>query len=141
MNQRWREMIAAGMKPEVTESESQALRSLYDWAQSSGVSLQSLQPDRLERPLKQKEFRQVNLRASGTGSMNAVSRFLWRVQTASIPMRVTSLDMNSRKEGVDDLSVTLTVSTLVYAPPPATAAPAGGAKPSGGAAANQGAKR
>jgi hypothetical protein len=74
MNQRWRDMIAAGMKPEVTESESQALRSLYEWAQSSGVALQSLQPDRLERPLKQKEFRQVNLRASGTGSMNATCR-------------------------------------------------------------------
>ena len=67
MNQRWNQMISAGMKPEVTESESQALRALYDWAQASGVSLQSLQPDRVERPLPQKEFRQVTLRADRDG--------------------------------------------------------------------------
>ena len=139
MNQRWNQMIAAGMKPEVTESESQALRALYDWAQASGVSLQSLQPDRVERPLPQKEFRQVTLRATGTGSLNAVGKLLWRVQTATIPMRVTSLDLNARKEGTDDLTVTLTVSTLVYAPP--AIASAAGAAPGGPAGTNRGATR
>jgi hypothetical protein len=139
MNQRWNQMIAAGMKPEVTESESQGLRALYDWAQASGVTVQSLQPDRVERPLPQKEFRQVTLRATGTGSLSAVGKLLWRVQTAPIPMRVTSLDLNSRKEGTDDLTVTLTVSTLVYMPP--AIASAAGATPGGPAGANRGATR
>ena len=127
MNDRWNGMIAAGLKSEVTEAESQALRSLHDWAQDAGITLLSLQPDRVERTGAQKDesFRQVTLRASGTGSMRSVSRFLYRVQTATIPMRVTDLQVNARKDGTDDLLVNLAVSTLVLAPePPKKAAPA-----------------
>lgn len=124
MNQRWHSMVVAGLKSDVTESESQALRALHDWAQDAGLTLLSLQPDRVERARKQQDFQQLTLRASGTGSMRAVSRFLWRVQTASIPLRVTDLQVGSRKEGTDDLTVTLAVSTLVLAEPARTAAAA-----------------
>ena len=55
------------------------------------------------------------VQAAGTGSMNAVSRFLWRVETAGIPLRVKEMQLGSRKEGADDLTVQLRLSTI-YAP-------------------------
>jgi hypothetical protein len=142
MNDRWNGMIDAGLKSELTDSESQALGSILEWAQDSGVTLLSLQPDRVERSgvQKDKTFRQVTIRASGTGSMRSVSRFLYRVQAASIPLRVTDLQVNARKDGTDDLLVNLAVSTLVLAPPEPAKKPAGsgagaasaGAAPAGG---------
>lgn len=117
---RWNGMIAAGLKSEVTEAESQAMRGLHDWANDAGITLMSLQPDRVERAAqKDAAFRQVTLRASGTGSMRSVGRFLHRVQTATIPIRVTDLQVNARKDGTDDLMVTLAVSTLVRSETPA----------------------
>lgn len=131
-NDRWNGMIAAGLKSEVTDAESQALRALHDWAQDSNITLLSLQPDRSQRQGddKDKSFRQVTLRASGTGSMRSVSRFLYRIQTATIPVRISDLQVNSRKEGTDDLLVNVAVSTLVLAPE-APKKPAAGAAPVG----------
>jgi hypothetical protein len=54
-----------------------------------------------------------------------VARLLWRVQTATIPIKVTELQISARKEGTDDLSFQVRTST-VYAPPrSARATPAG----------------
>jgi hypothetical protein len=50
--------------------------------------------------------------------MYAVSRFLWRVETAKVPIRVKEMQLGSRKEGADDLTLTLRLSTLYQAPQP-----------------------
>jgi hypothetical protein len=132
---RWKEMREAGLKMSVTEAQSQAVRALNEWARESGVAVSTLQPDPVPVSTKHTDFTPVPMRLIGTGSMRAISKFLWNLQTAKIPMRVVTFDLGSRggKDGVDDLAVTLTVSTLCYNPPapkPAsTPAAAGGAAP------------
>lgn len=119
MNQRWKDMVSAGLKPAVSEAEGQAMRALHNWAQDAGLKLTTLNPDRVEPLKKQPEFQQVMLRAVGAGSMGTISRFLWRIQTAEIPMRVTTLEINAHKDGTDELVVNVSVSTLVLSPTPA----------------------
>ena len=48
--------------------------------------------------------------------MSQVGRFLYRIQTATVPVRITDLTINSRKEGTDDLAVQLGIATI-YLPP------------------------
>ena len=119
---RWKTMKDAGLKSDATESKSQAMRKLLEWERESGIEFTSLQPDRGDAGAmgsrKHKDFQQITIRASGTGSMRSVSRFLWQVQTAEIPMRITDLQIDARKPGSDDLMMTLSVSTLALAPPP-----------------------
>jgi hypothetical protein len=124
MNVRWKEMVAAGLKSDLTEAQSQAMQSLNTWAHDAGVTISSLQPDPVDRTSK-KDLQQPSFRLSGAGSMRAVTRFLWSVQTARIPMRVITLDLSSRKEGTDDLTMNLTVSTLALSPQSATAVAGG----------------
>jgi hypothetical protein len=124
MNQRWNEMVKAGLKSEVTDSESQTLRALEKWSREAGLSRVSFQPGRLELVPKQKEFRQLTMRLSGSGSMRDVSHFLWQLQTTTLPIRVTDLQIKSHKDGTDDLALTVAVSTLIL--PPAQQAKAGG---------------
>jgi len=57
--------------------------------------------------------------------MNAIARFLWRVETAGIPIRLKELQLGSRKEGTDDLTLQLRLSTLYQATP--SPAPTSGA--------------
>jgi hypothetical protein len=135
MRRRWKEMRDAGLKTSVTEAQSQSVRALNEWAREAGLSVSTLQPDPVEHAAKQKDFTQIPLRVICTGSMRSVSKFLYSLQTAAVPMRVVSLDLGSHggKDGVDDLALTLNVSTLALNPP----APANAAKPgAAGAGAN-----
>lgn len=125
LNRRWTTMLAAGIKADVPQAESQALNALRDWAQDAGVSLASLKGERVENG---EHFGVVLLRATCTGSLRSISQLLWRVQTADIPLRVTDLQLVTRKEGTDDLTLQLGVSTLCLAAPTDPLKPPGGGR-------------
>jgi len=120
---RWQEMVRAGMKNDPAEAESQILHAIRDWAEEAGLSLSLLKPDRMAGKTQLPE---IAFQAAGTGNMKGVARLLWRIQTAAIPIKVTEAQISARKDGLDDLSFQLRVST-VYAPAqPAAVASAGG---------------
>ena len=108
---RWRQMLAEGMKHDPAEAESQVLHALGKWADDAGLDLVSLKP---ERSTKETLLPEIDIRAAGTGSMSAVSRFLWQLETARIPVKVKALQIGSRKEGQDDLSLQVQISTLYF---------------------------
>jgi hypothetical protein len=118
---KWRGMLAGGMKRDPGASESQLMRFLRDWSADVGVNLSSLRP---ERSAEKSKLPEIMVHAAGTGSMDAVSRLLWRVETARIPVKVRMLQLGSRKDGTDDLSLQLKVSTL-YSPPGAASSERG----------------
>ena len=62
-------------------------------------------------------------RVTATGTMRSLSQFLWDLETATIPIRVTDARMTPQREGTDDLSLQVGVSTLC-APADAAVAPA-----------------
>ncbi len=111
--QRWQEMKAAGLQTERPAAESQVLHAVRDWATESGMSLSSVKPDRAE---PEKQFQKLTIRATGTGTMGSVARFLERLHKGSIPLRVVEFQIGSRKEATDDLALQIGVSTL-YLPP------------------------
>ena len=123
---RWREMVRAGMKADPADAEGQALRAIRDWAAESGVTLSLLKPDRLTEKTRLPE---IAFQAAGTGSMDSVSRLLWRIQSAAVPIRITELQLTTRKEGAADLTVQLRLSTVYM--PGGTRLAAGDASPSG----------
>ena len=109
---KWRGMLADGLQRDPAEAESQLLRSLRNWCAEAGVRLSSLRP---ERSTEKTQLPEATVHAAGTGSMSAVSRLLWRIETARIPVKIRMLQVGSRKEGTDDLSLHVKVSTL-YCP-------------------------
>jgi type II secretory pathway component PulM len=116
VNARWREMLDSGVKTDASAAESQVLQAVHDWARESGLTMSSIKRERTDRV---KQFQQITLRAAANGNMSAASRFMYRVQTARVPVRITDLLISSsRKEGTDDLSLTLGISTIYLAPEP-----------------------
>jgi len=109
---RWRGILDAGLKSGPAETESRVLHAVRDWSQEAHLSLSSLRPERMT---DKGELREVTFRASGTGPMSAVAGFLWRLENASFPIRVTELQLGTRKEGTDDLSLQLRISALCQA--------------------------
>ena len=106
----WAEMQNNGLRRrDAAEAESQVLNSIREWAQDAGMSLSSVKPERTE---KEKDFAKSTFRATGIGGMSQISRFIWHLETATIPLRVSDVQINSRKEGTDDLTVQLGISTI-----------------------------
>jgi len=109
LSQKWNEMTALGLGSDASAAESRLLHAVRDWAQEAGISLSSVKTERSET---ERQFRRITFRATGTGPMLAVSKFLWKVETANLPVRIADLQVSSRKEGADDLSFQLGISTL-----------------------------
>jgi hypothetical protein len=109
LKKRWSEVSSASMKPDASAAESQLLHALRDWAQEADLVLSTVKPEQTETD---KQFQKLAFRATGSGGMRAVSGFLWRIQTSSIPARISDLQVSARKDGTDDLSIELRISTL-----------------------------
>lgn len=106
---RWAQMGGGNLRQDVSEAEGLLLNSTRDWAQDAGLSLQSLRPDRVE--LKG-GFQLISIRATATGGMGSISRFLDKLDNSTFPVRLSEVQITTRKEGTDDLAVSLGMSTI-----------------------------
>ena len=122
----WQQMIAAGLGSQPAEADSRVLRAVRDWSRSSGLTLSSLKP---ERATEAHGLRAIAFHASGTGPMLAVAGFLWQLQTAPFPLKVTELQIGARKAGSDDLTMQVRLSSLCLVTGPGDASGAGAQKP------------
>jgi len=144
MRKVWDAMNAGGLQSDAGKAESQARRALNDWAQEAGLTLSDYKADpaqevrptqtpgaRTDKSAADSKFITIGLHATGTGNMRSVARFLWRVETTTIPMRVENITVTPKREGTDDLQVQLNLSTLCVpnkdneTPAPATPRAAG----------------
>lgn len=144
LSPKWEEMLNSGLKTDAAAAESAVLNALRDWSQESGLALSTLKPERSiqividaegrqvgalatlkpERSIQRAELSELTFQAAGVGTMSAVSRFLWRVESSPLPVRVNDLQLGARREGTDDLTLQVRVSALCVAPPPAKPAAA-----------------
>ena len=109
---KWDEMLAGGLKGDPFDAETQVLHAVRDWSQEAGLDLASVKP---ERVALEGDIQEITFQAAGTGPMSAVARFLWLLETTSLPLRIKDLQLGSRTEGRDDLSLQLRISTLYLA--------------------------
>lgn len=109
----WARMTAGGLKSDPSEADSQVLHALREWAQESGLTVASTKRSSVSQ---ERQFAQISVNQTCTGTMSAVAKFLWCLETASIPLRVNEVQLTPRKEGTDDLQLQINVSTLSLIP-------------------------
>lgn len=107
--QRWKEMMTIGLPASASEAESRTLEAINKWAGSSKLSLVSVKP---EYRRSDETLVPVIFRVSANGSMKAIAKFIWEVETAGIPVCVDSLQINTRDKNKDDLAIQMGVSAL-----------------------------
>ncbi len=131
LSPRWQDMVKTGLHSDVDAAEGQVLKTMAAWQTAERIELQQ-KPERIAD--SKSRLPQVSIQFT-TGTKNAgieaIRNLLWRVQTASIPIKVTDLSVTSAEEGSDKLRFTMHVSTI-YTPGQAgpTTAVAGAARPS-----------
>jgi Tfp pilus assembly protein PilO len=104
-----RELRTAGLPLDPSMTESKLLNSIRGWAQESRLTLVSLRPDRTS---SSKGLSALSFQATGSGSMHQITDFLYRIETAKMPVRVHEVQIASKTEGNDDLTLQVHVSSL-----------------------------
>jgi hypothetical protein len=115
------QMVADGLKSDPSAAESQMLHAIDDWTRDARLSPPNVKRERMEQD---KQFGRIVFRVNGSGNMASIARFLWDVQTSKLPTHIVDLQIASRqgsKEGTDDLTLNVAISTLVRGQVPATA--------------------
>lgn len=114
---RWVKLAGDSLKTDASAAEAQLLNRVSDYAGGAQLAVASLKPERSE---KEKGFQRITIRASASGTMAQVSKFLYSLRTADFPVNVNDLRIVSRRDGTDDLSIDIGVSTIFIPPPEPT---------------------
>jgi Type II secretion system (T2SS), protein M subtype b len=122
----WADIQSKGLLNDPSLADTQLEHALLDWTRTAGVDLVSL---KTERPVQQGEFDVISYNVTADGSMHSVSQFLWDLESASIPARVSDIQVTPLQEGSDNLAIRLTISTVCQLPAGVKAAPAVQAAP------------
>jgi Tfp pilus assembly protein PilO len=109
---KWHSLVSNGLTGDPSEAEGQLLHAVKDWARESGFTLSSVKPD---LPGSKEQLKEIHVQATGSGAMDGVARFLWKMQAAAFPLKVVEFQLGSRTDGTNDLSLQLKVSTLYLA--------------------------
>jgi len=106
-------MIAAGLTDNPAEAESQVFSLLRQWAEEARLSLSLIKPQRAPDGDTMTPMRFI---ATCEGDMRSVARLLWLIESSRAPVRIEKIQIVSRKEGQDDLTLTLHLSTAYRQP-------------------------
>jgi hypothetical protein len=113
MTRIWTQLAGNQLQRNTSEAESQLLHNVDDWAHDAGLNLASSRASTTAE--REKDFNKITVRAIGNGGMSQIGRFLWHVQVATSPVRVTELTLSSKKDGIDDLTMQVAISTIQQA--------------------------
>jgi len=111
---KWEEMNKAGLRLDANTALGQLQHAAQQWAQEARLSISH----RGDRPLVvEKRFQKIVLHVSSqSATMESISRFLWRVNTSGLPVRVTDLQIRPKREASEELTLEVAISTLSAIP-------------------------
>jgi hypothetical protein len=102
-----------GLGEDIQKAETTVFRYIEKASFDSGLELGSIQPDRV---ITEGILGEIDFVLSGTGSMQSVTRFLWSLETANIPLKVKSYQLGSKNETAREMTVQVELSTCYLKP-------------------------
>ena len=120
----WSDMrTVGGLINDSTEAQNQMEQTLQNWAQESGVKLTSLSGKHVAQALVDRKsdkpeakFEQTAVDATGSGNMAQITKLLWKLESAPKLLKLNEIHVTPHKEGIDDLQIQLSVSTVSLIP-------------------------
>jgi hypothetical protein len=90
-------------------AEGQLLHLMHDWENRAGAKNASFQ--RVNTG-EEHGFIRLTFQVSAAGNMPAVAGLLYEVETASIPLRVDTMQVHPKTDGDDEVQIRMEISTL-----------------------------
>jgi hypothetical protein len=112
LEDRWAEANEAALPTDAAQAENLVLNAVNDWGGAAGFNITALKP----RWMVDEELGpRLEIRVSGGGSLTAVSRFLYMLETDSLPLRLEDVELRARDDRGAELSLEARFSGLLPA--------------------------
>ncbi len=111
---RWEEMKQQALANDPAKAEQNLITEFDRWGRGSGVELGSIKPQWKRGATNR--YSLLECRVDATGSLAALSRFLYEVEKSALALRVDSVEFTSRDDSGGKLSLGLLVSGLRLTP-------------------------
>ena len=112
----WKQLTATNLQSDVSVATNNMNVALYGLAGRAGFEIKDLKPD---HAVQKGDFQQVRFQVAGSGSTESLGRFLVALEKTSLPMKINEMRVSSLKEGTDNLTLQMVVTTVGFSPAPA----------------------
>jgi len=111
---RWDNMSTNTLPENVSAAENELLRAFERWSEDSRISISSIKP---QWKRAGEDYMTLECRADASGSIQALSRFLYNVEKDSLALKVENVEIIARDNDGQQLALALQVSGLLLNPP------------------------
>jgi len=107
----WSEMQTQALPKDAAKAEQDLISAFDRWGRANNVELGSIKP---QWKRGTNSYSQLECRVDATGSISTLSRFLYEVEKSTLALRVDSVELTSRDETGQKLTLGLLVSGLRF---------------------------
>lgn len=106
------QMHALGLGSDFSQAESNILRYIKESSVKNSVEISSVQPEHIS---VDKNIEEIEFVISGSGSMGAITKFLWDMETAELPIKLKTLQLGSNDESASRMLLQIKLSSIFVA--------------------------
>jgi Tfp pilus assembly protein PilO len=117
IRRRFAQMTKENLPAEVSAAENVAFQAIGRWVRDSGVSVASLTPSWQDHD---EGYQTLEWRISATGTQASLGRFMYEMETDSVPVNLDEFELTTRDEHGSDLALTGRFSFLQMPHPGST---------------------
>jgi hypothetical protein len=110
----WAEMQANALPKDAAQGEQDVLTAVSRWGAANNVTLDGLR-QQWKRGANER-YSLFECRVDATGNINTLSRFLWELERSPLALRVDSVELTSRDDYGQKLTLGLIISGLRLSP-------------------------
>jgi hypothetical protein len=107
---RWSQMRTNTLSSNSSQAQGQMFKAFDRWAQDSRMKIGSIKPQWKHG----EDFTTLECRANATGDIQSLSKFIYDAERDPLAVKVESVEISSRDNNGQQLSVVLQVSGLVW---------------------------
>ena len=109
----WEQMRTNTLPNNTSAAEEQVFRSFDSWARASGASVTGITP---QWKNDAQDYMTLNCSVEASGNLSTLSQFLYDIEKEPTALRIDSVELNSRDNYGQQLTLGLEVSALVLLP-------------------------
>jgi type IV pilus assembly PilO-like protein len=110
----WESMRTNTLPNQVSVAESQVFKAFDRWSQDSQISITSIKPQEKQNA---DDYRTIEFRVDAFGSLSTLTRFLYNVEKDPLALKVEAVEISSRDNEGQQLTLGLQVSGLLLNQP------------------------
>ncbi len=114
LDRTWTEMQANALPKDPAQAEQDVISALDNWGRANSIELSSIRPQ--WKRGGNERYSLLECRVDATGTLTTLSRFIYELEKSSLALRVDSVELTSRDDNGQKLTLGLIVSGLRLAP-------------------------